>query len=264
MSDTQIGTVINKRYRLDAELGRGGMGVVYRAHDTLLERDVAVKVMSAAALGSKGRARLLHEAQSAARLNHPNIVSVHDAGEADPSTGSGPVLQARRLMAEAGYPGGRGFPVAEALMSSQENESLSKHLRAQWQENLGVEITWQPMEHGAWVERVLREPPSISFGRWYADYPDPDNFPRISTALWLPGWQNEAYDGLVVEGARRVMDQEERMRMYQQADRILVEEAPILPLVYARLHLLVKPWVRKYPTSPMKAWFWKDVIIEPH
>lgn len=68
------------RYRLDAELGRGGMGVVYRAHDTLLDRDVAVKLLSATGLGSEGRAHLLREAQAAAQLNHPNIVSVYDAG----------------------------------------------------------------------------------------------------------------------------------------------------------------------------------------
>jgi len=60
------------------------------------------------------------------------------------------------------------------------------------------------------------------------------------------------------------MDQEERMRMYQQADRILIEEAPILPLAYGRFHMLVKPWVRRYLTSPLRWWYWKDVIIEPH
>jgi serine/threonine protein kinase len=58
------------------------MGVVYRAHDTLLERPVAIKVMSAATLDTEGRVRLLHEARSAAGLNHPNIVTVHDIGEA--------------------------------------------------------------------------------------------------------------------------------------------------------------------------------------
>ncbi|MCK4316692.1 MAG: serine/threonine protein kinase, partial [Anaerolineae bacterium] len=78
-----VGTLLNERYQLDAEIGRGGMGIVYRAHDTLLERDVAVKLMSAAALDTEGRTRLLHEAQAAAKLNHPNIVSVHDAGEAE-------------------------------------------------------------------------------------------------------------------------------------------------------------------------------------
>ncbi len=77
-----IGSVLNERYRLDAEIGRGGMGIVYRADDTLLERDVAVKILSATALGTEGRAHLLGEARAAAGLNHPNIVAVYDVGEA--------------------------------------------------------------------------------------------------------------------------------------------------------------------------------------
>ena len=76
-----IGTTLQNRYRLDAELGQGGMGTVYRAYDILLDRPVAVKVMGSAALGTEGRARLLREARAAARLNHPNIMAVYDAGE---------------------------------------------------------------------------------------------------------------------------------------------------------------------------------------
>ncbi len=78
-----LGTHFNNRYQLISELGRGGMSVVYRAHDTLLERDVAVKLLSSATLGEEGRFRLMHEAKSAARLNHPNIIQVYDAGVAD-------------------------------------------------------------------------------------------------------------------------------------------------------------------------------------
>ncbi|HRQ40873.1 MAG TPA: protein kinase [Chloroflexota bacterium] len=76
-------TLLNGRYQLEAEIGRGGMGVVYRAQDTLLDRHVAVKLLSAGSLGTEGRARLLHEAQAAARLNHPNIITIYDAGEVD-------------------------------------------------------------------------------------------------------------------------------------------------------------------------------------
>ncbi len=76
-------TLINDRYFLESELGRGGMGIVYRAHDQLLQRDVAVKVLSSSSLGSQGRARLLREAQAAARLNHPNIINIFDAGGVD-------------------------------------------------------------------------------------------------------------------------------------------------------------------------------------
>jgi len=84
-----IGETLADRYRVDAELGRGGMGVVYRAHDTLLDRPVAVKVLSDSGLGTEGRARLLREARAAAKLDHPNIVSVYDAGEADPAPSGG-------------------------------------------------------------------------------------------------------------------------------------------------------------------------------
>jgi predicted ATPase len=80
-----IGKTINDRYQLDAEIGEGGMGTVYRAHDLMLERDVAIKLMSNTKLGTEGRARLLHEAQATAKLNHPNIVTVHDAGEIEDS-----------------------------------------------------------------------------------------------------------------------------------------------------------------------------------
>src|SRR3990172_4396439 len=73
---------LNNRYRLEGELGRGGMSIVYRAHALLLDRPVAVKVLQAARENG-GWKRILSEAQSAARLNHPNIVSIYDVGETE-------------------------------------------------------------------------------------------------------------------------------------------------------------------------------------
>src|SRR5262245_14984348 len=77
------GTVLRDRYRLDDELGRGGMGVVYRATDLELQRQVAVKILSATSTQIDGRERLLREARATAALNHPHIVAVHDVGETD-------------------------------------------------------------------------------------------------------------------------------------------------------------------------------------
>ena len=77
------GTLIAGRYRLEEELGRGAMGVVYRAFDQTLQREVAVKLVAPAALGTDGRARLLREARAAAALNHPNICTVYEVQEAD-------------------------------------------------------------------------------------------------------------------------------------------------------------------------------------
>ena len=87
-----IGTTLNDRYRLDEKLGSGGMGTVYRAHDSTLDRDVAIKMVSSLDLDIQGQARLLQEAQAIAKLNHPNIVSVYDAGQVDGGEGSAPYI----------------------------------------------------------------------------------------------------------------------------------------------------------------------------
>jgi serine/threonine protein kinase len=68
------------RYELREELGRGGMGVVYRAVDRELQRDVAIKVVASARIDGDSAARLLREARALARLEHPGIVPVHDVG----------------------------------------------------------------------------------------------------------------------------------------------------------------------------------------
>lgn len=75
--------LLNERYRLDRELGHGGMGTVYQGYDVLLDRVVAVKLLTSKKLGKEGKERLLGEARAVAKLNHPNIVSVYDAGESD-------------------------------------------------------------------------------------------------------------------------------------------------------------------------------------
>lgn len=75
-----LGTILRERYRLDSELGRGGMGTVYRATDLELQREVAVKVLSASQ-SSDARERMVREARAAAALNHPHIVTIHDVGE---------------------------------------------------------------------------------------------------------------------------------------------------------------------------------------
>lgn len=80
-----IGTTLS-HCLIEAELGRGGMGIVYRGKDTKLDRTVAIKVLPSAALATEDdRARFYREAKSAAALNHPNIAAVYQIDEAVPS-----------------------------------------------------------------------------------------------------------------------------------------------------------------------------------
>ncbi len=84
MSSTMVGKTLS-HYKILEELGRGGMGVVYKGEDTKLHRTVAIKVLPAAALSSDDdRARFYREARAAASLSHPNIATVYEIDEAVP------------------------------------------------------------------------------------------------------------------------------------------------------------------------------------
>jgi len=169
---------------------------------------------------------------------------------------------ARRLLAEAGYPGGRGFPAVE-LLAPHFDESLCEYLQTQWRAILGVEIAWKTVKWGPFLDRLDHEPPPLYLVGWSADYPDPDNFLRICPFRHYSRWRNETYDRLVEE-AKGMLDQTERMALYRQADRILVEEAAVVPLTYNQFHLLVKPWVSGVGKIGFGDLCWKDIVIGPH
>ncbi len=87
------GTLLSNRYRLDAQVGTGGMSTVYKAFDTVLERCVAIKLMHRPlASDSDQLERFRREARAVAQLNHPHIVGVIDAGEESDPTHSAPFI----------------------------------------------------------------------------------------------------------------------------------------------------------------------------
>ena len=87
MKDERIGTLLKGRYEIEAPLGEGGMAVVYRARNTLVERPVAVKVMNANLAGDASlKERFRREAKNAAAVAHPNIIEIFDHGETEQGT----------------------------------------------------------------------------------------------------------------------------------------------------------------------------------
>ena len=132
-----------------------------------------------------------------------------------------------------------------------------------WGKTLNVELTirWgrRSAEYG---DRIDSAPSHIYFAGWIVDYPDPDNYLRVALQEFS-AWRLEGYLELI-ERARGSLDQAERMKLYAQAEQILAEEAPILPVDYDRKHFLIKPCIRRYPRAANGRLFWKDVVIEEH
>jgi oligopeptide transport system substrate-binding protein len=162
--------------------------------------------------------------------------------------------RARQLLAEAGYPARRSLPLIRAA-SPTTYRLAADYVQAQWQHDLSIESTFELLEWSDFIAGSPEEYHLILFS-WQADYPDPHNFLRSDGHLrqaLIGEWHTP-----LVDRARSLTDQGERIRLYREADRRLMEEAAIVPLVYLRQHWLVKPWVRRFP-GPCK-----DVIIEPH
>jgi ABC-type transport system substrate-binding protein len=167
-------------------------------------------------------------------------------------------------MSEAGYPDGHGFEGLKCLAADTPlNRTTADFLKAQWLQILGIDITLKFVEWGKYLDLIHSKTQKLWISGFMIEYPDPDCVFRVEDVIRSSQWKNETFDDLVEE-ARRIMDQEARMKLYQRADRIVVEEAPVIPLAYGRSHMLVKPWVKKLILSANNPLFWKDIVIDPH
>jgi oligopeptide transport system substrate-binding protein len=171
---------------------------------------------------------------------------------------------AQELLAEAGFGSGRDLPTVR-LYSTQfpYYRTITEALLADLNNHLGMQPEVTFMGFAEILERIGSERPHIFTMGWNATYPDPDDFLRIAARTHIPPNWDKHYDELI-EKARRVADHAKRMEMYAEAEHILAEQAVLIPLLYARLHLFVKPWVKKLPIQPIRVFSAKEIIIEEH
>jgi oligopeptide transport system substrate-binding protein len=156
--------------------------------------------------------------------------------------------EARRLLAEAGFPGGRGFPRLGLLYNSSEShQQIAEAMQHMWRTALGIRITLVNQEWGVYLSSMNNRDYDIARSSWVGDYADPSTFLECFVTEGgnnRTGWSNARYDELIARAARET-DAASRMHLFQQAERILVcDEQPILPLYFYVNAYLVHPRVR--------------------
>lgn len=142
--------------------------------------------------------------------------------------------EARRLLREAGYPDGKGFPpVTLSYNTDEDHKIVAEAVQGMWKRNLGVLARLENQEWKVYLKKLQSDPPHIFRLGWGADYPDPDNFMKLFTSRSGNNntrWKNPRYDQLL-ESAAREYDEKNRARLYHEAQRILCEtDLPIIPL----------------------------------
>jgi oligopeptide transport system substrate-binding protein len=171
--------------------------------------------------------------ESVARSYTPPHVSGYEPPvglDRDPET-------ARRLLAEAGFPNGRGFPAFDYLFdtTSRLQEQIAIELQAMWQAELGVRAELRKLEWKAYLVAQSRLDYDLCRSSWIADYDDPSTFLDMfmsHNGNNRTGWAHPAYDALLRE-ANAELDPLRRRQVLRAAETLLVqEEAPILPLYF--------------------------------
>jgi oligopeptide transport system substrate-binding protein len=166
------------------------------------------------------------------------VIPAHQVDSEDwPRLGYDP-RRARELLSEAGWrvPGsteGREIPTLEILHPSGSTSSLvAQWLQLAWKRELGLDSTIQTLEWRSFLDVQRAVDYDISRSNWIADYPDPATFLTLFTSdspNSRTGWSDSQYDRSVALALAEA-DPELRMQLWQQAEKILLERGPVLPL----------------------------------
>ncbi|MFZ0546556.1 MAG: ABC transporter substrate-binding protein [Candidatus Promineifilaceae bacterium] len=168
--------------------------------------------------------------------------------------------EANRLLAEAGYPGGVGCPPIRVFHMRPAHEV--NYLKAQWGIILGLDLEWESTDWQTLMARLNDKRPHIVISNATASYPDPVSLLRWQFFAKQMGVLNSPGLTAQLEDALSMTDQTARIAFFSTADRLLMEQAAVVPLTYLRNHFLISSKIKNFPVSPLCWWFWSDVVME--
>jgi len=206
--------------------------------DPLIRMALALAIDRRAIVG-----RILRGGQKPARaLTPPGI----DGYEPPPGF-STDFAEARRLLAAAGYPGGKGLPAFELLFNDSENHRLiAEAVQEMWRRELGVDVRLVNEDLKSVLGARRTGDYQIMRSSWIADYEDPGSFLdvwRSGSGNNYTGWSSPDYDAILF-AAERTPDAASRRALLRQAETLLLQAVPIIPIYYYTHVFLKQPSVQ--------------------
>jgi oligopeptide transport system substrate-binding protein len=180
--------------------------------------------------------------------------------------------EAKKLMAEAGYPDGRGFPSGGEAMKllTQKSETASQvaeAVQAMWKQHLGIHIAVIQMDSNVYLKAQHEMDYDVAYAGWNADYYDAATF----LDMWITdggnnetGWSNAAFDKLIAD-AGQCTDAAKRIGILLEAEHLVLKEAPVIPIYYATRTRLIHPAVKEWQPRLLDNRIWKymDLVYPP-
>lgn len=162
--------------------------------------------------------------------------------------------EARSLLAEAGFPEGRGFPEVELLFTADESvRRVAEAMADRWREVLGVKVRIQPQESKVFLDSMRSLRYDVCLGSWTADFLDPTTFLdvfRADSSNNRTGWKDPAYDAML-DDAAKLVDPAERLALLVRAERHLLDHGPFAPVAHRGQANLVAPRVRGFTANAL-------------